>query len=84
MTVVEYKTLFEHKALIIDGNYYHFDNKGNYLFAKCEDSVNGTYHFRQSGDQVYLVTTPPIYPDQGQEVEVTLYLGKQRVLFQNR
>jgi hypothetical protein len=81
MTAREYRTLFESKTLIVNDNYYHFDNKGNYLLAKGEDSINGTYHFRQSGDQVYLKTKPPIYPDQGEEVEVTLYLGTHQVLF---
>lgn len=84
MTAREYRTLFENKILIVGDNYYHFDNKGNYLLAKGEDSVNGTYRFRQSGDQVYLITKPPIHPDQGEEVEVTLYLGTHQVLFENK
>jgi hypothetical protein len=84
MTVTEYRTLFLGKDLIVGDNYYRFNNKGQYLLAKGDESVVGEYDFIQVGDKVYFVTNPPIYPEIGKKVEVSLYLGSQKVLFQNK
>ncbi|MBX2956553.1 MAG: hypothetical protein KF846_10365 [Cyclobacteriaceae bacterium] len=81
MTKDDYKKLFQDKILIVDDNYYHFYKNDTYSLAKGEDSIDGTYSFKQRGDEVFLITKPPIYPEQGEEVEVTLYLGSHRVVF---
>jgi hypothetical protein len=83
MTSEEYRTLFKNKILIVDDNYYHFNDKGQYFLAKGDDSVNGEYRFRQDGNQVFLITKPQIYPE-GQELEVILQIGTHRVLFLNK
>lgn len=82
MTADDYRSLFIGKILIVDDNYYHLDDKGNFLLAKGDNSVNGTYEFKQREDKVYFRTKPSIYPE-GHEIEVTLYLGTHRVLFVN-
>lgn len=81
MTKEDYTKLFENKILIVNDNYYHFFKNETYLLAKGEESINGTYNFKQMGDRMYLTTKPPIYPEQGEDIEVTLSLGSNRVIF---
>lgn len=84
MTPDDYRLLFKGKDLIVGDNYYRFDGKGNYLLSKGDDSVNGTYDFKEINGRVFFISKPPIYPEIGEKVEALLYLGGHQVLFENK
>lgn len=81
MRLQDVQYIFQKGQLRIGDDYYWLDGKGNYVLAKGDNSIHGTYDFISRKGKIYLQTNPPILQDKN-ELEVTICLDSYPVTFE--